>query len=65
MQPSEHLTLAASVAEAAPGNRDLAAFARTIRIATARMIHRARSSHIGSCFSMIDLLAVLYGRILR
>jgi len=29
------------------------------------MIHRAKSSHIGSAFSMADILAVLYGRILR
>ena len=32
---------------------------------TARMIHRAKSSHLGSAYSMADLLAVLYGRILR
>jgi len=29
------------------------------------MIHRAKSSHLGSAYSMADLLAVLYGRILR
>src|SRR2546425_996131 len=29
------------------------------------MIHRAKSSHLGSAYSMVDLLAVLYGRILR
>ncbi|HKV27009.1 MAG TPA: transketolase [Candidatus Acidoferrales bacterium] len=57
--------MAADFTQATLTNRDLAVFARTIRIATARMIHRAKSSHIGSCFSMIDLLAVLYGRILR
>jgi len=34
-------------------------------VRTARMIHRAKSSHLGSAYSMADLLAVLYGRILR
>lgn len=65
MQSSKHLATAARAPEAISSACDLAGFARTIRIATARMIHRAKSSHIGSCFSMIDLLTVLYGRILR
>src|SRR4051812_38526298 len=29
------------------------------------MVHRANASHVGSCFSMTDLLAVLYGAVLR
>jgi transketolase len=29
------------------------------------MVHRANASHIGGCLSSADLLAVLYGRILR
>lgn len=29
------------------------------------MIHRARSSHLGSCFSIAELLAVLYGSTLK
>jgi transketolase len=41
------------------------AFARSIRVQSLRMIHRAKSSHIGSALSMADLLAVLYSRILR
>lgn len=66
MRSSKDLDKADSETQGISGDRDdLSAFARTIRIATARMIHRAKSSHIGSCFSMIDLLAVLYGRILR
>jgi len=44
---------------------ELTAFARLIRRDVLRMIYRARSSHIGSCFSMAELLAVLYGQILR
>lgn len=65
MQSSKHLAMAARVPEPISGDRDLAGFARTIRIATAHMIYRAKSSHIGSCFSMVDLLTVLYERILR
>src|SRR5271167_2711838 len=42
-----------------------AALAKKIRLQAARMIHRAKSSHLGSSFSMAELLAVLYGRILR
>jgi transketolase len=39
--------------------------ARRIRGHAVRMVHRARASHIGSCLSMADLLAVLYGGVLR
>lgn len=39
--------------------------ARAIRVECLRMIHRARSSHIGSCLSMADIMAVLYGCVLR
>jgi transketolase len=44
---------------------DLARLARRIRAHVLRMLHRARGSHVGSCFSMTDLLAVLYGSVLR
>ena len=43
----------------------LAALARRIRAHTLRMVHRAKASHVGSCLSMTDLLAVLYGSTLR
>ncbi len=39
--------------------------AKLIRGKTLRMIHRARSSHAGSALSIADLLAVLYGTVLR
>lgn len=39
--------------------------AGTIRAHALRMVHSARSSHIGSCFSMADLLATLYSGVLR
>lgn len=42
-----------------------AELARTIRVKSLEMINRARSSHIGSSFSMAELLAVLYDGVLR
>jgi len=39
--------------------------ANQIRAHALRMTHRAKSSHIGSCLSAADLLAVLYGKILK
>ena len=44
---------------------DTRTLVRTIRAHVLRMVHRAKASHIGSCLSMADLLAVLYGRTLR
>jgi len=46
-------------------SRSPAELATAIRGHCLRMVHRARSAHIGSMLSMADLLAVLYGRILR
>ena len=40
-------------------------FARTIRTTALKMIHLAKSSHVGTSFSMADLLAVLYSRVLN
>ena len=37
------------------------ALARRLRGHALRMTHRARASHVGSCLSMADILAVLYG----
>jgi transketolase len=39
--------------------------ARRIRMHALRMVHQAKASHIGTCLSMADLLAVLYGQILK
>jgi transketolase len=36
-----------------------------IRADALHMVHKAKASHIGTCFSMADLLAVLYGAVLR
>ncbi len=43
----------------------LAALATRIRRHCVQMTSKANASHIGSCLSMADLLAVLYGKILR
>lgn len=39
--------------------------ARRTRIKAMNMVHRARASHIGSALSICDILAVLYGQVLR
>ncbi|HEU0293431.1 MAG TPA: transketolase [Anaerolineales bacterium] len=44
---------------------DTRPLAKAIRAHALRMVYLAGSSHIGSCLSIADLLAVLYGRILR
>ena len=41
------------------------ALAQAIRVDALHMVHRTQASHIGTCLSMADLLAVLYGSILR
>ena len=46
-------------------DEELRALARTLRSHSLRMISKAKTSHIGSCLSMADILAVLYGRILQ
>jgi transketolase len=46
-------------------SHDPEALSKRIRLRTLRLIHAARSSHLGSGFSMADLLAVLYAKILR
>src|SRR3954464_15902425 len=45
--------------------RSLKDLAARIREHTLNMVHTAKSSHIGTCFSMAELLAVLYGKVLR
>lgn len=41
------------------------AYARDIRAHALRMVTRAKASHLGGALSMADLMAVLYGSILR
>ena len=39
--------------------------ALNLRASALRMVHTANASHIGSCLSLADILAVLYGRVMR
>lgn len=39
--------------------------ARKIRIGALKMTSAGKSSHIGSCFSIADILATLYGKVLK
>jgi len=52
-------------AETGVVNRRTLELARSIRVAALRMVHAAGTSHIGSCLSAADLLAVLYADVLR
>jgi transketolase len=47
------------------GRRDTRDLARDIRADVLRMVHRSRASHVGSCFSIVDILSVLYGHVMR
>ena len=42
------------------GRERLIAFAKSIRIDSLKMVHRAKAAHIGSALSCADILAVLY-----
>lgn len=44
---------------------DTTTLARQIRIDILHMVHRARASHVGSGFSIADILAVLYGAVMQ
>ena len=39
--------------------------ARKMRISAVKMVHEARASHIASALSIVDILAVLYGRVMN
>lgn len=36
----------------------------SVRRDVLRMVHQAKASHVGSCFSVADILAVLYGQVM-
>jgi transketolase len=46
-------------------DEELKALAKRLRSHSLRMISQAKTSHIGSCLSVADILAVLYGRVMR
>lgn len=39
--------------------------AKSIKVDVLKMVHRARASHVGSCFSIVDIVAVLYSNVLK
>ncbi len=43
-------------------NQSIKKISKNIRIDLLKMIFQSKSSHIGSCLSIVDLLAVLYGK---
>lgn len=46
-------------------NIDSCDLAHRMRIQALQMVHRAKASHIGSALSISDIVAVLYGQVLR
>ena len=46
-------------------NQQVSNLAKQIRINVLKMVHRAKASHVGSCFSIADILAVLYGSVMH
>lgn len=48
-----------------PNDHDTRALAKRIRIDALKMTSRGGSSHIAAVFSMADVIAVLYGKVLR
>jgi transketolase len=47
------------------GHESSTDLARRVRRDVLRMVHRAHASHVGTCLSIADLLAVLYARVLH
>jgi len=48
-----------------PGGVDTRALAKSIRIHALKMTSAGGSAHVGAVFSMADIVAVLYGGVLR
>ncbi len=46
-------------------NIDSCDLARRMRVQALQMVHRAKASHIGSALSICDIVAVLYGKIMK
>jgi transketolase len=49
----------------AAGTEDTRQLAQALRTDVLAMVHKAKASHIGSCYSVADIMAVLYGRVMR
>lgn len=39
--------------------------AKAVRRDVLDMVHQAKASHVGSCFSMVDIISVLYGQVMH
>ncbi len=59
------MTNSATTAGSTTSAEEYRRLAREIRVQALRSIHRARSSHVGGAFSMAEVLAVLYGGVMR
>lgn len=46
-------------------NEEVAEFARNVRVDVARVLNRTNDSHIGGGYSSIDILSVLYKKVLN
>jgi transketolase len=47
------------------GKKETQELARKVRIHAVKMVNKGGSSHIGSVLSIVDILAVLYGRVMQ
>ncbi len=45
--------------------RNAEKISNVVRRDVLKMVHRANASHVGSCFSIVDTLAVLYGEVMK
>ena len=45
--------------------KEVVNLAKNIRLQVLSMVHRAKASHVGSCFSIADIVAVLYGSVMN
>lgn len=46
-------------------NESIINLAKNIRLQVLHMVFKAKASHVGSCFSIADIVAVLYGSVLN
>jgi len=46
-------------------NEKILAFSNQVRINILKVSHKAKSSHVGSCFSIVEILTVLYNNVFK
>jgi transketolase len=54
-----------TTADTATTIEQVRAMARQVRLDVLEMTHRSGASHVGTCFSIADIIATLYGTVLR